>query len=199
MQNLEKYVLQARPLLLEYEKILLTWQKKVNLISRSTVQDIWQRHILDSAQLYPLLPQKAKILIDVGSGAGFPGMVIGILNHVNHGPLEQVFLVESDMKKALFLQEVVRTLHINVQVLCQRMETVNIVADVITARAVASVPDLLKLVKKNVSRETFLMFLKGKNVENELKNLPKCYMIQQKISVSDDNGRIVIMRKEVDE
>ena len=198
MQNF-KYVELARPLLEKYQEILLTWQKKVNLISNSTINDIWNRHILDSAQLYPLIPEYSKSLIDVGSGAGFPGLVIAILNAVNKGPLTQITLVDSDMKKSLFLQEVCRKLDLKVNVLCQRMEKVEGIADVITARAVAPVADLLKLVDKNVSRETLLLFLKGQNVENELQNLPKCYMIQQKVSISDNSGRIVMIRKDSNE
>jgi len=199
MQNLKKNIELARPLLLKYQEILLVWQKKVNLISNSTVKNIWDRHILDSAQVYPLIPNSAKVLMDIGSGAGFPGMVIAILNQACKGPLEKIFLVDSDMKKSLFLQEVVRNLKLNADVLCQRIENVDLVADVITARAVASVPELLDLVEKNVSRETLLLFLKGKNVENELKNVPKCYMIQKKESLSDPNGCIVMLRKEINE
>ena len=196
MRNLEKEIKSAKPLLVKYEQILLEWQKKVNLISNSTIKDVWKRHILDSAQLYSLVPSTAKVLLDVGSGGGFPGMVLAVLNKALKGHLQKIILVESDLKKSLFLQEVARQLQVDVQVICQRMEKVDIVPDIITARAVASVPDLLALVDKNVSRETFLMFLKGKNVDKELQNIPKCYMIQKKLSSLDSDGCILIIRKD---
>ena len=199
MQNLENDIKSAKPLLLKYQQILLEWQKKVNLISNSTVKDIWKRHILDSAQLYFLIPSGAKVLLDVGSGAGFPGMVLAILNKVLKGPLQKVILVESDLKKSLFLREVARQLDVEVQVICQRMENVEIIPDVITARAVASVQELLVLVDKNVSRETFLLFLKGKNVDKELQNVPKCYMIQKKSSLVEADSCILMIRKDENE
>ena len=195
MQNLEKEIKSAKPLLLKYEQILLEWQKKVNLISNSTVKEIWKRHILDSAQLYLLIPSTSKVLVDVGSGGGFPGMVLAILNKVLKGPLQKIILVESDLKKSLFLQEVARQLQLDVQVMCQRMEKIDIVPDIITARAVASITDLLKLLNKNVSRETVLIFLKGKNVDKELQNVSKCYIIQKKPSLTDADGCILIIRK----
>ncbi|MBP5343501.1 MAG: 16S rRNA (guanine(527)-N(7))-methyltransferase RsmG [Alphaproteobacteria bacterium] len=195
MQQFDENLIKSKPLLLKYQQILLEWQKKVNLISNSTINDIWQRHIMDSAQLYPLIPSKAKILLDVGSGAGFPGIVLAILNKTLNGPLKQVFLVESDLKKSLFLQEVNRQLGLNVEVLPKRMESVDIAPDVITARAVAAVPELLKLVDKNVSRETLMLFLKGKNVDKELQNIPKCYMIQKKQSLLSADGCVLMIRK----
>ena len=105
-----------------YLDLLNNWQKAVNLISSSTLETAWHRHIVDSAQLYPLIPNTASSLVDMGSGAGFPGLVLAILNKANNGFLKDIFLVESDLKKCLFLKEVSRQLSVPVTVLiiCSR-------------------------------------------------------------------------------
>src|SRR5689334_7633402 len=84
-----------------YADILVAWNQRLNLVGRGTIDDLWRRHMLDSAQLHALLPAGAKILVDLGSGAGFPGLVLAIMG----GP--HVHLVESDQRKAVFLREAV--------------------------------------------------------------------------------------------
>ena len=82
-----------------YADLLIKWQKSLNLVGRSTIGDLWRRHMLDSAQLLPFIPARTTRLLDLGSGAGFPGMVLAILG------VRGVELVESDQKKAVFLRE----------------------------------------------------------------------------------------------
>jgi len=166
--ELESKIIPAIPLLKAYWELVLLWQKKVNLISNSTVLDGWNRHILDSVQLYFFLPDTARFLMDVGSGAGFPALVISILNKELQGHLKKIILVESDMKKALFLEECIRVLNLDVLVLNKRIEDVQELPDVITARAFAPLKKFLPLIQKNVSRETFLLLPKGKSVDLEL-------------------------------
>ena len=101
--ELENKIKPAKPLLEHYVQLLLKWQKSVNLISENTIKDIWDRHILDSAQLYFLLDSNQQFLMDVGSGGGLPAVVIAILNQELKGPLNRIVLVESDLKKSLFL------------------------------------------------------------------------------------------------
>ncbi len=159
-QDIEKYI-----------NILSVWQKHVNLISKNTIENIYERHILDSAQLFDLIPSDTKVLMDVGSGAGFPGIVLGILNKTLGFPVQQIILVESDTKKATFLQEINRQLNLHIQVKNERIEKIDdIKADVITARAFAELEQILILCQKIVSRETILILPKGNTVEKEIKN-----------------------------
>ena len=168
--ELEKKIEPAKSLLDQYIQLLLKWQKSINLIAPSTIQNIWERHILDSALLYFLLDSNVHTLMDVGSGAGLPGMIIAILNHTFNGPLNDILLVESDLKKSLFLEECQRSLNVPVRVVRERVENLRENPDIITARAFAPLKDLLELVQNNVSRETILLLPKGKNVEAEIKN-----------------------------
>lgn len=159
----------AKTDLKHYLDLLNNWQKAVNLISSSTLETAWHRHIMDSAQLYPLIPDTASSLVDMGSGAGFPGLVLAILNKANNGFLKDIFLVESDLKKCLFLKEVSRQLSVPVTVLNQRLETLsNISADVVTARALAPFEQLLQWGKSFITPHTTCLFLKGENSMSEL-------------------------------
>ena len=184
----------AVPLLKKYWELVLLWQKRVNLISNNTVPDGWNRHIIDSAQLYFYLPKSAISLMDIGSGAGFPAIVIAILNKILKGPLKKIILVESDRKKALFLEECVRILELDVLIFNQRIEDVMEKVDVITARAFASLKKILPLIQKNVSRETFLVLPKGKNGEIELKEACFKGMTEKIESCIDSESYIFIMK-----
>lgn len=171
MKQFEKILEKSKQDIEKYINILSIWQKHVNLISKSTLQDIYNRHILDSAQLFDLIPINTKILIDVGSGAGFPGLVLGILNKAIGFPIGQIILVESDTKKATFLQEVNRQLDLNIKIINERIEKIkDIQADVITARAFAELSQILTLSRGIVSRETILILPKGNTVDKEIKN-----------------------------
>src|SRR6202012_3891299 len=121
--------------------ILARWQKTINLIGKGTLDDVWTRHILDSAQLLPLLPPEAKTLTDLGSGAGFPGLVLAALR-----PDLDVVLVEADARKAAFLGEAGRKMGLPKQpkLLIGRIESLKPAkADVVTARALAPLTKLL--------------------------------------------------------
>ena len=180
-QDIEKYI-----------KILSVWQKHVNLISKNTLKNIFERHILDSAQLFDLIPMNTKILIDVGSGAGFPGIVIGILNKQIGFQIQKIILVESDTKKATFLQEINRQLALNIYIINERIEKINdIKADVITARAFAELEKILLLCKGIVSRETILILPKGNTVKEELKNNKISCKINMLKSYTDENSFVL--------
>ena len=193
--ELEKNILVALPDLKKYWELLLIWQKSVNLISSKTMENGWERHILDSAQLYVFISNQQHTLMDVGSGAGLPGIVIAILNKVLKGPLKKIVLVESDMKKTLFLKECARQLDLDIEVQRERIERVTFVPDVITARAFAPLSELLELVKKNVSRETILLLPKGKNVEEEIKMLEEKYETEKLKNIINSEGCILKMKK----
>ena len=160
-QDIEKYI-----------KILLDWQKHVNLISKNTIPDLQKRHVLDSAQLWKYIPDSSKTLTDVGSGGGFPGIILGILNKWAGSSLK-ITLIESDSKKAIFLSEVNRQLKLDLNILTERVEKVEYLkSDVITARAFSELNQIVVLCKKIVSRETILILPKGKGYQEEIKNCP---------------------------
>jgi 16S rRNA (guanine527-N7)-methyltransferase len=149
-----------------YLTLLEKWQRRINLVSDSTLADAWQRHILDSGQLAAYYPPYTRQILDVGSGAGFPGLVLAIMGDVT------VDLVESDQRKAVFLSTVIRELGLPAKVHNQRIETMpNLHPDVITARALAPVPKLLELIRTQTCPECVCLFLKGALVEEELTNL----------------------------
>jgi len=156
-----------------YEKILIQWQGRINLIAKTTLSDIWQRHILDSVQLFPLAcPQQNEVKnwLDVGSGSGFPGLVLAIL--AKHRGSGHVTLIESNGKKAAFLRMVAANLRLPVQVLSQRIETsssiITVLPDIITARAVASLPELLCLIAPFFGVQTLALLPKGRGSLQEI-------------------------------
>ena len=149
-----------------YLTLLEKWQRRINLVANSTLADAWQRHILDSGQLVAHYPPQTRHILDVGSGAGFPGLVLAIMGEVT------VDLVESDQRKAVFLSTVIRELGLPAKVHNQRIENMpNLHPDVITARALAPVPKLLNLIETQLSFSCVCLFLKGASVEDELTNL----------------------------
>ena len=175
-----------------YVDLLLTWNKRINLIAKSTEADVWRRHILDSAQLYPLIPQDCLSLTDLGSGAGFPGLVLAIMG------VKGVRLVESDARKAAFLREASRITESKAIVLNQRAEAVTSgPVDVVTARALAPLADLLTLAQPFLGPKTTCLFLKGQHIEAELTQAHKMWTISvdSRPSRSDPTGTIVRVRE----
>lgn len=175
----------------EYLALLEKWQRRINLVANSTMGNVWQRHILDSAQLVNFYPPNTKKILDVGSGAGFPGLVLAIMGNV------EVDLVESDQRKAIFLSTVIRSLGLPAKVYNQRIETLpNLAPDVITARALAPVPKLMKLIENQISLGTVCLFLKGASVEDELTEL-QTYSTMEAVnhpSLSGANGVVLELR-----
>jgi len=171
-----------------YVALLTAWNRRINLVGANTIGDIWRRHILDSAQLMPLLPDDTRVVVDVGSGAGLPGLILAMLG------VPDVHLVESDQRKAAFLREAQRVTDTSVTIHAQRAERLGpIAADAIVARAVAPVDNLLLMVDKFRRTHTICLFLKGKGVEEELTHLPPALKMKAQIlpSRSDPTGRIL--------
>lgn len=151
-----------------YEALLRKWNPKINLVAPSTLDDLWTRHFTDSAQLWELRPKGAKTWLDLGSGAGFPGLVIAILA-AELEPELTVTLVESDARKATFMRTVTQSTGILVKVLTTRIETLSPSRwDVISARGLAPLPRLLALIQPNFSPSTTALLPKGATAENEL-------------------------------
>lgn len=176
-----------------YADMLLDWNERHNLVARSTLPDLWQRHFWDSAQLAPLIPDTAKTLADLGSGAGFPGLVLAALR-----PELAVTLHEATTKKCAFLQAAADRMGLRVSIANARMEDLSPRPfDVVTARACAPLPQLLEYAHRFMSPNSVCLFLKGQNVGSELTEAAKYWNIKvsQVPSQTDPSGAIVTVRE----
>ncbi len=176
---------------------LLDWQQRMNLIAPSTIPILWTRHIADSLQLLALAPT-ARVWADLGSGAGFPGLMIACALADTDGA--RVHLIESNGKKAAFLREAVRVTGAPAQIHTLRVldfvENTLEPIDVVTARALAPLPELLPMAYPLLKRGSLGVFPKGQDVGLELTEAAKCWNIQSELSQSltDTRGRIVVVR-----
>ena len=162
----------------EYESCLVEWQSKINLVSASTLPFVWHRHFWDSAQLAELVPGTARSWVDLGSGAGFPGLVLAIL--IAERQPFTVHLVESDQRKSIFLREVIRRTGASAIVHTGRMEAAETIAaigicDGVSARACAPLDRLLGWARPYFGPQTLGLFLKGVKVEDELTKAQKSW------------------------
>lgn len=178
-----------------YANTLLDWQRVKNLVGRSTLDQIWTRHIADSAQLLKFVPQDATHWVDLGSGAGFPGIVMAIL--LRDRPGMEVHLVESDGRKAAFLRAAARATGAPVYVHNGRIEAVLPAlpgpVDVVSARALAPLPDLLHMSHDLLAAGALGIFPKGQDLESELTNHTK-YSINIFPSLTDPRASVVLAR-----
>ncbi len=151
-----------------FRDLLLRWTKSINLIAPSTAATAWDRHIVDSAQLFDILPPDTKTLVDLGSGGGLPGLVLAIMaKHTMPGL--SVTLIESDQRKVTFLRTVIRALTLPATALADRIENVPPMdADVITARALAALPQLLTMSQPLLAPTGVAIFHKGRGFDKEL-------------------------------
>ena len=178
-----------------YQELLVEWQKKFNLVSNSSLENLWERHFEDSAQLYKYIPEKAESLIDFGSGAGFPAMVLALIA-VEKTPYLKVSMVESIKKKTLYLNEVASRTGVNVNIINDRIENLpEIKYDVITSRAMSSLVDLLGYAIRFCHKNTVCIFPKGKNYSLELAEAHKKWRFKCVIEPSDvsEEGKILII------
>lgn len=179
-----------------FVELLLTWQATTNLIAPSTIPQLWTRHIADSLQLLPLAPE-ARRFVDLGAGAGFPGLVIACALAAEPGA--NVHLVDSQTRRAAFLREVCRDLALPAIVHCTRIEDLGSDAvapcEVITARALAPLSKLAGLIHPLMAPETKVLLLKGQDVEAELTEASKYWHINADLvqSRTDPHGRIVVI------
>lgn len=154
------------------------WTQKINLISRNTSDDIWNRHIVDSVQLYQYAPDRFQNWVDLGSGGGFPGIVMAILGKAKQ-PKAQFILIESDQRKAAFLRTAARELSLQVDVIAKRIEDVTPQgADIVSARALAPLSALLDMTSRHLSPEGIALLPKGKQVKQEIAEAQKSWRFQ---------------------
>ena len=146
-----------------FVELLLRWNRTINLISRRDEPDIWARHVSDSLQLLPLLPEGLPRAIDLGSGAGFPGLVLSIATNV---PFD---LIEADQRKAAFLREAARETGALALVHASRIEAAQVIpAQLVTARALAPLSTLVELAVPFLAKDGICLFPKGRETEAEL-------------------------------
>lgn len=175
---------------------LLKWQQAVQLVAPSTLPQIWTRHIADSLQLLPYVSD-ASAIADVGSGGGFPGIILGVALREKQGA--RVHLIESDTRKASFLREAVRITDASADVYAERVESVAkriaTAIHMVTARAFAPLPRLLESAEGFFAEGAKGVLLKSQDVEEELTEAAKSWSIQYQISPSrtDPRGRILLI------
>lgn len=186
-----------------YAALLKQWQKAVQLVAPSTLGAIWTRHFADSAQLMSLASPDARTWADLGSGAGFPGLVIALLARDSGSirPDLRVTLVESDTRKAAFLREVARQTGCPVDILGTRIESASTrdkvdTVEVVSARALAPLTELFRLAHPFWQPTTLGLFLKGRDAENEVEAARAAwnFELELKPSLTDSMARLVCVR-----
>ncbi|MFV0299086.1 MAG: 16S rRNA (guanine(527)-N(7))-methyltransferase RsmG [Hyphomicrobiaceae bacterium] len=188
-----------------YVDTLRLWQPRINLVSPQTLDHVWHRHIADSAQIVSLAPEQPGHWVDLGSGAGFPGLVVAIMLAGNGPAATRVTLVESDQRKCAFMREVVRQTSlagtIPVDILCMRIEEPATQArlasvDVVSARALASLSRLLELAVPMLDKDTTALFMKGRTAADEISEAQRSWIFDYDIvpSTSERDARIVRIR-----
>src|SRR3989338_952458 len=179
-----------------YESLLIKWQKSINLVSAGTLPQLWRRHMLDSAQLAALAPEDARRWADLGSGGGFPGLVVAIL--LAGRPGFEMHLVESDQRKCIFMREVARATEAPATIHNCRIEDFAAgqgVFDVVSARALAPLDRLLGWAAPLFGPPTGGVFLKGQGVQDELTLARKSWIFEADLhpSQSDPAGSVLML------
>jgi 16S rRNA (guanine527-N7)-methyltransferase len=177
-----------------YAALLASWQARMNLIGKSTVEDIWTRHIADALQLIRFMPETISRIADLGSGAGIPGLILAIAR-----PLE-AHLFESNLKKAAFLREAQRITNIRAIVHAERIEETDpagLRIEAITARALAPLTKLLDLAAPLLEQGATGYFHKGQDVDAELTEATKSWNIvyERHPSMTDSRGTILVVKE----
>ena len=176
-----------------YEALLRKWTPKINLVAPSTLREVWSRHFSDSAVLWQqdLTPEH---WVDLGSGGGFPGLVLAILN-AHSGT--RFSLVEADTRKAVFLRQVIRETGINATVHTARIEALSpLEADVISARALASLPQLLEYMHRHAKASGVGLFPKGVQWQQDLRAAQACWTFKHSIHPGGTDSEGVVLRIE---
>lgn len=176
-----------------FAALLLRWNARINLVGRSTEADLWTRHITDSAQLWRLHAPIAGLWTDLGSGAGFPGLVIAALA-AESAPDLRVILVESDARKCAFLIEAARAMGLSPIIRTDRIETMPpLQADILSARALAPLETLLEFAAKHRRSDGIALFPKGETVHKEIEAAAQKWRFEHRIhaSVTDPRAAIV--------
>ena len=180
----------------EYERLLTRWNSKINLVSKSTLGDIWSRHILDSVQVFCSIGEKTGKWADFGSGGGFPGLVLAILSD-EFGVLNNLCLIEADVRKSVFLRTVCRELGLVVDIYNNRIEKMSpMLVDVVSARALAPLKTLCFYAESHLNEDGIAVFAKGENWESELLEAQKNWIFEYDVVTSKlHQGSVILVLK----
>ena len=175
--------------LFEYKKILIKENESMNLIGKSTIDDLDERHLLDCIQIYKYLPHHEKSLMDIGTGAGLPGIILSIIGFKN------LHLVEKSPKKSFFLENCKLQLDLNYHVHNKSItEIADLNVDCVTARAFASIEKIITMTKNIINKKTKFILLKGRSYLTELKSInPKKFFWETHPSITSSESKIIIM------
>ena len=175
--------------LFEYKKILIKENESMNLIGKSTIDDLDARHLLDCIQIFKYLPNRERSLMDIGTGAGLPGIILSIIGFKN------LHLVEKSPKKSLFLENCKFRLDLNYNVHNKSIiEIFDLNVDCITARAFASIEKIISMTKNIINKKTKFILLKGRSYLTELKAInPQKYRWETHPSITSSESKIIIM------
>ena len=187
---------QAIDRLNQFVTLVLKWNPTINVIAKSTVTDIWNRHILDSIQVIRCARPEQRLWLDLGSGGGFPGVVVAILA-AELFPDLRFTLVESDKRKSVFLTQAARQLALSFTVLSGRIEEIDPqYADVVSARALAPLQELCGLAKRHLSAQGVCAFLKGANADAEIDQAAKnwSFDLERSDSITDPRSSVLFLR-----
>jgi len=180
--------------LIMYENILIKANKSLNLIGKSTINQIWIRHFLDSYQVIDFIEENDKSLTDIGSGAGFPGIIIGIVAKYRKIPLK-VKLIEKSSKKVKFLNETIKELKLNIEVVHQNVleKEIKMIDDVYTTRAFKPLEVILQLIHKKAKNWKKIIIFLGKNGKNQLLQASKVWDIEykQRVSITSNDSSVI--------
>lgn len=151
-----------------FSGVIQKWNPKINLVSKRSLEDLWIRHIVDSIQVFKTAPKDVSSWVDIGSGGGFPGVVAAIVGS-QENPNTQFTLIESDQRKSAFLRNAGRECGVNLKVISKRIEEVEPQnADILSARALADLSDLLAFADRHLSSDGTALFPKGENWKKEV-------------------------------
>ncbi len=177
----------------DFAALVQKWNPTINLVSRSDLDQLWQRHILDSLQLAPLIPNTASHLTDIGSGGGFPAIVLAIATQ------RSFHLVESDARKCAFLREAARTLGLSATIHCARIEQIILPpAPVVTARALAPLSRLIPQAAHLLAPDGYFLFPKGRNAESELTEASREWQMKiERFASNTDQAATILKLSEV--
>ncbi|MDU8927979.1 16S rRNA (guanine(527)-N(7))-methyltransferase RsmG [Alisedimentitalea sp. MJ-SS2] len=177
-----------------YADLLEKWNPRINLVAKSTLLDLWQRHFLDSLQVFRLLDAAVPHWADLGSGGGFPGLIVAIAAAEAGNPAKTT-LVESDQRKAAFLRTVLRETSVSAQVIAQRIKKVPpLRADVLSARALAELSTLLEFAHLHLADGGTCLFPKGRNWKSELQTAQKAWHFSFEAIPSQTDSEAVILK-----
>lgn len=181
----------------EFAALVQKWTLRINLISKASVPTLWDRHIVDSVQLYRLAPDEYEKWVDIGSGGGFPGIVVAILGK-SAQPGAGFTLIESDQRKALFLKTAARELSLPVTVIAERIEDASSQgADIVSARALTALSGLLPLIQRHLKPTGVALLHKGQRYQAEVAEARQSwgFDLEEDPSITNPDARLLTLKR----